>query len=76
MAGQLTFTRPPRARIDKECSSRTQSLLAGSALALDEDRDIGLRDALQLIPDSLHSRSLSENDIERRQIEAVEDSIE
>jgi hypothetical protein len=45
-------------------------LLAGAALALDQDRDIGLSDALQFIADSLHSGRFAEDDVKRRQIES------
>src|SRR5258708_6717442 len=45
------------------------NLLAGAPLSLNEDRNIGLGDALQLVPNSLHGRSFAEDDIQWRKIE-------
>jgi hypothetical protein len=46
-------------------------LLAGAALTLDQDGDIGLRNPLQLVSDRLHCCGFSENDIQRREVERV-----
>jgi hypothetical protein len=43
-------------------------LLAGAALALDQNGDVGLSDPFQLIADSLHCGRFAEDDIKRRQI--------
>jgi hypothetical protein len=45
-------------------------LFAGAALTLDKDGDIGLRYPLQLISDGLHGGSLSENNVQRREVES------
>lgn len=44
-------------------------LLAGATFALNEDGNIGLCYPLQLVSDGLHGSSLSENDIQRWQVE-------
>ena len=45
------------------------NLLAGAALTLDENGDIGLRYPLQLVSDGLHRCSFSEDNVQRRQVE-------
>ena len=44
------------------------NLFSGSAFALNEDGNIGLGNAFELVPDSLHGCSLAENNLKRRQI--------
>jgi hypothetical protein len=43
-------------------------LLTGATLALNKDGDIGLRYPLELVSDSLHCGSLTENDVQRWEI--------
>ena len=45
-------------------------LLSRATLALDEDWNIGLRDPLQLVSDSLHRGGLAENDLQWRQVKS------
>src|SRR5947208_6998710 len=45
------------------------NLLASTALALDEDGNVGLGNPLELVSDRLHGGSFSENNVQRREIQ-------
>ncbi len=69
MAGQLTLTSAPCPPHGEGVEQADADLLAGSALALDQDGNIGLCDALQFISDRLHCGRLAEDNVERWQTE-------
>ena len=59
MAGQLTFNQGTAGTHRKGMQETNAELLPSAALALNENRNIGLRYPLQLVSDSLHGRSLA-----------------